>query len=115
MASARTLARAVTGSRPRFAVGAAALFHFRTRERFHIYYSGSGVMSGAATRRAVKRSVRQRFGRSAASAAIVAGLVATGLTLAAIPSPTSATSASVQAGGAATHDAEPAARSTVVS
>jgi len=72
-------------------------------------------MSGAAPRRAVKRSVRQRFGRSAAPAAIVAGLVATGLTLSAIPSPTSATSASVQAGGAATHDAEPAARSTVVS
>jgi SH3-like domain-containing protein len=49
-----------------------------------------------APRRAIKRSGRQRFGRAAAPAAIVAGLVAAGLCLAAIPSTTSATSASVR-------------------
>jgi hypothetical protein len=58
-------------------------------------------MFGPAPRRAITRSVRQRFGRTGAPAAIVAGLVATGLTLAAIPSPTSATSASAGIGTAA--------------
>ncbi len=52
-------------------------------------------MSGPLPRRAIPRPCRQRAARVAAPGAIVAGLVATGLALAAVPSPTSATSASV--------------------
>ncbi len=67
-------------------------------------------MSGPAPRRAIKRSGRRLVLRSAAPAAIVAGLVATGLTVAMIPSPTSATGASMGADTetVATHSPVPA-------
>ena len=52
-------------------------------------------MSGQRPRRAVESPARQKAARVAAPGAVVAGLVATGLALAALPSPTSATSASM--------------------
>lgn len=55
-------------------------------------------MSGPAPRRAIDRPKRL-VTRLAAPGVVVAGLVATGLALAAVPSPTLATSASVAAGG----------------